>query len=385
MTQLNYTPNAGLLGAPVEQPDTGVLVSRSYPTRAEQWTITVGGVATDGTYSARFHNLPDGIADQTVSVVRSTTPATNTDLATAFVAAIQANSTLLSLFSVTSSGAVVTVVNRKRDQAFTLDSATAPAPGTLAVAQSVAASKSRLPLSIGVVNTSTGLRVPQSGDTAQSIDGITARSSTAIAQLPVDGSGGNGINVDGYDAGSSVLVRKKGVQWAAPEAAVSLGDPVYCRVVATGTEQAGALRGSVDGISQVLDVEPVEVNDQLYALNVTVKDRETGAVVASMHAEFTADASATETEITTALKADLDANANFLLYVTTGTDGAGDDISLRLTATSPQHEIVADDVGIGTITITEVTAGVLDTVKLPGRWEAAGAAGVNTPVRLDHA
>ena len=35
--------------------------------------------------------------------------------------------------------------------------------------------------------------------------------------------------------------------WVAPEVAVAVNDPVFVRVVATGTEQAGALSNVLDG------------------------------------------------------------------------------------------------------------------------------------------
>lgn len=384
MTQYNYTPAAGLLGADADAQD-GVKVSRSYPKRQEQWTVTIAGTPTDGTYSQRFLKLPGNLDPITISVVRSSTPATNNDLAAQMKTNCEANAILRSLFTFSVASNVVTVVRREAGVAFTLDSATAPAPGTLAVAQSVAATKADLPLGIAVKRGTNGreLALLTSSDEGYEIDGIVARSAQ-IAPQKIDGSADT-YDDDVYEAGShAVSIKKQGVIWVRPETSVSKGGKVYVRRNATGTEQVGALRASHDGVAQVLDVSPTEVNDAPYGLHVQVKNTDTGEVVATATAFFLADASATETEITTGLKADLDANANLLQFISTGTDGSGDDISLRLTADSPEYEIHADYTDAGVIVFTEATAQVLDTVLLKNaQWDDDGVAEGLVPLRLN--
>jgi len=79
-------PTAKIAGA--QSSDANLLAGNA--STAQVSTLTVGGTATDGTYSASLVNDWTGAVIGTGTVVRSTTPATNDDLATALAAALEA-------------------------------------------------------------------------------------------------------------------------------------------------------------------------------------------------------------------------------------------------------------------------------------------------------
>lgn len=232
MTQYNYTPPAALLGASGSS-ENNLVASRKYPTRSEEWTITIAGTASDGTYSVDFQNLPGQLPNRTISVVRTGgTPATNDDLAAALETAIDADDDLRSLFTTSTSTNVVTVVQRERGSSFTLANDTAPGMGTLTSAQSVAGAQASLGLALGVVLSAAGeIRLPTTGDTA--FDGVTKRNDTNINMLPV--AGVDASVDDAFDAGAIVPVLKRGTIWVEAQETVVAGDPVSIRIDGGGT------------------------------------------------------------------------------------------------------------------------------------------------------
>jgi hypothetical protein len=382
MPQLNYVPNNGTLGAAAYAEDD-LVVSRVYPDAQESRTVTVGGTATDGVYAFTLTGLPYGIPDIVASFTRAAAE-TNAAIATALAAVLAANDDFRSLFTLSNNGAgVLTITMRHFGLNFVVGSLTVTSPGTLVTALVTSGTVADLPLGVAVVRTGTGrnIRLPVSSDPAKDIDGITVLGSTGIKPLPADGSGASGT--DGFAAASMVSVCKRGARWVRPETAVAVGDDVYVRTNATGTEQFGALRNSHDGVAQVLDVEATEVNSTRYELAISVRHRDTGELLASMNAVFLSDGSATETEISTALQADIDLNSDIGNYLTTSLSGSGDDQSLILTADSAAYEIIADSIEAGTITITQTVAGVLDTKRMIGwEWDSAAAANNLAIVRI---
>jgi hypothetical protein len=105
------------------------------PISAQVNTLTFGGTETDGTYSVLIEQI--GAPPLVLEVIRSTTPATNTDLATAATLEANANNAFKNLLSSTSAVAVSTLVFKHPGIPYVLTS-TAPAPGTLVVAQTTA-------------------------------------------------------------------------------------------------------------------------------------------------------------------------------------------------------------------------------------------------------
>lgn len=244
MTQYSYSPTAGSVGSRATL-DPVISVSRVYAGQAQTSTLTFGGVATDGDYEATFSDLD--VANITVTVTRAAgVPATNTDLATAFVAAANADTDLRSMFEITSALGVVTVTARENGNPFTLTTS-APAPGTLVAATTVSASPANLPMGVGVALGAGPGQITVPSGTAFAIQGITwdGDSKTNQTQIPTLGQS------DPFQAefapGSMVPIMKQGVVYVLPEVNITQGEPVFVRVVAAGTEQLGALRNDADG------------------------------------------------------------------------------------------------------------------------------------------
>lgn len=116
------------------------------PSRSEvdgnSFDITIGGTASDGNYVATL-TPSDGTPAIAITVVRDTTPASNTDIATQFVVEAQALidagavgdwATLAAYIeSVSSSGAVATCIVRKGAKPFTIVTSETTATGTITV------------------------------------------------------------------------------------------------------------------------------------------------------------------------------------------------------------------------------------------------------------
>lgn len=168
-------------------------------------TLTVGGTATDGDYVFTATNH-DGVA-ASVTVTRSTTPATNTDLATAIKNAINASSSFIGIASATSASVVVTVTF-KRSMVYTLTTA-APGIGTLVAANTTAAGGSYL--AVGrFVKKGAGdrdLTPVVTGTTIAQIMGVALRTGQII-------NGGDfGLTYDSYRPGDDVAVGRSERVW----------------------------------------------------------------------------------------------------------------------------------------------------------------------------
>jgi hypothetical protein len=128
-SQLNYGYNMQrmLLGQRLDSAYTDAF-SYVNPMLPQVGTLTVGGTATDGTYSVTI-TPPDGAAAVTISIVRATTPATNADIALALSNAINASNALLGIVSSSNASAVNTLTFRRSGVTYAVTTA-APAPGT---------------------------------------------------------------------------------------------------------------------------------------------------------------------------------------------------------------------------------------------------------------
>lgn len=253
MTQFNYIPQAGKLGARATS-DPIVSVSRKYAGRPQISTLTFAGTATDGTYSAEFQDLD--VDNITVAVVRAGgVPATNTDLAAAFVTAANNDADLRSFFIITSAAGVVTITARENGNPFVLGAVTAPAPGTLVAATTQTSAPANLPMGIVVVLNGANQKQilqPAPGATSFEFQGITWDGQSSVDASVIPTLGTTGPFESPFAAGSMVPVAKVGVFYVEPEVDIVQGDPVFVRVTATGTEVFGALSNVADGGDNIL-------------------------------------------------------------------------------------------------------------------------------------
>jgi hypothetical protein len=86
---------------------------------------------------------------------------------------------------------------------------------------------------------------PVVGTTAIQFLGVTERS--LMAQVNT----GIGTEVDHFEPGTKMSVLRTGDIWVVAEEAVTFGAQVFVRIVATGTELAGAVRSDVDGTDAI--------------------------------------------------------------------------------------------------------------------------------------
>jgi hypothetical protein len=239
--QLDYSYNhrAALDGAPEHAVNYDRL-SFINPLSMQVSTLTVGGTATDGNYVFTATN-PDGIA-ASVTVLRATTPATNTDLATAIKNAINASSSFIGIASATSAAAVVTVTF-KRPLVYTLTTS-APAPGTLVAANTTAAGGSYI--AVGrFVKKGTGdrdLTPVVTGTTIAQIVGVALRTGQII-------NGGEfGLVYDSYQPGDDVAVGRSERVWCKVFEAVTPTSTPYIWIDHTDTSvPVGALVAAANG------------------------------------------------------------------------------------------------------------------------------------------
>lgn len=206
--QLNYGYNMQrmLLG---QRLDSAYTDSFSYvnPSLPQVGTLTVGGTATDGAYSVTV-TPADGGAVFTVSITRSTTPATNADIAAALNTAFNAAAAAYGIATSTNASAVNTLTFRRSGQSYTITTS-APAPGTLVWAQTQAAGGSYANVGRWVrKSTAAGadriLTPIIDGTTIAQMVGIVERTFSCI-----DGSF-YGQNGEVYPAGSDVPVMRAG-------------------------------------------------------------------------------------------------------------------------------------------------------------------------------
>lgn len=105
------------------------------PIRAQANTATFAGTPTDGNYTLTFGQL--GANDLVAQIVRSTTPATVTDLAVAMRDLINTTRAFQNLVTATNAAGVLSLAFIHKGIVYTVEAA-APAPATLVVAQTAA-------------------------------------------------------------------------------------------------------------------------------------------------------------------------------------------------------------------------------------------------------
>lgn len=118
-----------------------------------RWTATFDGTATDGDYSLTFTHPTLATAGFAATVERDTTPASNSDLAAAMETAVEVATLTDDLINATvtaDSSNVLTIVTQRGVSELAI-TASAPAPGTLVVADALPSLAADLPdIVIGV-------------------------------------------------------------------------------------------------------------------------------------------------------------------------------------------------------------------------------------------
>jgi len=187
---------------------------------------------------------PEGSFSFGITVVAQTIAQVADQLAAAAVA----DDDLLNIVEVTSDGVdTVTMTFLHSGVDYTVGVTSASADLTLALTQ--ASGGSEYPLGIGIVDAGNKVgRQPTTGDVALDILGISCNRSDCVLPFSMPGFASSAS----IAVGGEVAVLRQGEIWVRPETAVAVNDPVYCRVVATGAEVAGALRNTADGGDAVL-------------------------------------------------------------------------------------------------------------------------------------
>ncbi len=213
------------------------------PKVAEVWTAVVGGTAANGIYSFK---LREEIEDAGFLVSFDRQAAEDDD---AIAAALQADGDrdeLANIAVFTVATDTVTITGVQLGVPFELIDPTAPGAGTLVVAQTVSSVGVTIPIGRALVRSAVGEgRLPQTGDAATAIMGFGAVNS-AIADNT-----GDPNDIDGWLPGAMITVNRANHMFVETEDAVTAGNQVFVRVVATGIEKFGVVRSDADGTDAV--------------------------------------------------------------------------------------------------------------------------------------
>lgn len=214
------------------------LRSRVYPARTTKWTATVGGVAASGEYS--FF-----ISGTKIQYAATVPPDTNDTIAGSLQLDFIGNNEALKIAYATVSGAVVTIEERMPGFGFELTGATQPVGATLDLVDATPAGGDlALGIAVALVDDDPdSIRTLSGSDTAARVFGITAFGPGSELKLNT----GNPNDVDVYEEGASVDLILAGPAIVQVETDIAIGDPVFVRKTATGTEVAGAFRNDADG------------------------------------------------------------------------------------------------------------------------------------------
>lgn len=205
----------------------------------QQTTVTTGGTATNGLYTITVVG-EEGTFTASFDRQAAETTAAITDALAANWAAQPANLNIATMTSDTVSVNTLDFLHAGSQYTVTVS---APAPGTLVAALVVNPVGVNIPLGIAVTSDDGEFaRLPTTGDVVTDIWGITVRNADLIQELSLP----SASELEFLPA-DALSVMRAGEAWVAPEVAVAVNDPVFVRVVATGSEQAGALSNVLDG------------------------------------------------------------------------------------------------------------------------------------------
>lgn len=220
--------------------DVGAVDSLVWPLTSQTTVFHVSGT-NDGTYTLRIAG-EEGTFDSSFVASSNTTA----QIIDGIIGAVTGNNDLNNIVSATSdSVATGTLAFIHEGYSYTVSYPSNPST-SLSTDSSSDASPARVPLGIGVVdNGSGGARVPASGDSALDILGISVRNADQVLTLDYQQPD------PGLAAPASVSAMRQGSCWIECETTASVNDPVFVRIVATGDEQAGAVRIDADGSDAV--------------------------------------------------------------------------------------------------------------------------------------
>jgi len=215
------------------------------------------------------------------------------------------------------------------------------------------------------------IRAPQAGDTVDMFFGIVADGGRNIQAIDAQA----GYTARYYSRGADVPIIPIGgghAEWTAiSEGAVDFDDDVWVRIVATGSEIAGAVNDDPDFVGQLVTVTPTVANTTQYKGVVLVYGG-AGELLASAYYDYTSDGTATDAEIVAGIQADLTGLASFVTV--------GGTTTLTLEALGPDYTIVYNPSGAGIEDPAITEAGSTDHVKLPIKFSrtttAAGPAAI---------
>jgi hypothetical protein len=228
---------------------------RANPLAPQEATLLFGGTETDGDYVAAFV-LPDG-TELTATVTRAAaSPATNADLAAAMVTAIEGDDAWANVATAEVDGGTAEQVNLTFLHAgivYPLGTSSAPAPGTLTDAITVAAGGAAMPVGrflIPVANAQdpdiAAQGLPLVGTTAAQIAGFSASPHGQI----VNSESTDADAIESYLAGDMLssgyegcwYVRNRGTVASVPNVTA-----VFVVVNPAGGDEPGQVRSDADG------------------------------------------------------------------------------------------------------------------------------------------
>ncbi len=360
--------------------DSNLLGARTgiNPDLAEIHTVTVGGTPTDGVYAFDVTDPITGVVT-TITQTRSTTPATNTDLAVAFVDLVNTTAALLNVCTASNVAGVVTLTFLHNGIDYTVDNEVVTGPGTLVAAETQSAGGSAIPFgrfcTMGAATDGqAAITLPTGATTADQIAGITLRPqgqfSNAGSQAAADDDTipVGDVGTIAYDG--SILMLNVGNVAATPRGVV------HCVVDTSNGFDAGAASAeALTAVAMVITATPTAANDTDYQLDVHFADG------TDLTYEFTSDASGTATEICDGFRALMDADPFFTAKVTTSGTA-----TLIITGDVAGENFEVIDSGDGAWTsITDTTEASADTVALDlskAYWVEDTAAGALGPVKI---
>lgn len=323
--------------------------SRCYDAPLKQYTVTIGGTATSGTYSFDV----DGT---TVAYVADTGAGdTNTTIAAGLQAAALSNSIdVVEICAVSRSSLVITLTGRETGDSFTVDNAVVTAPGTLVIANPEDGVEGNLELGIGVslvASDSNSIRRPLTGDTK--IFGVVAEGGN------IRKNSGDADDVDSYASGSPCEIVRQGVVPVVVEEAVSAGDRLYCRIETDSGKVQGNFRNDDGGVAQVTRGDVVFNGTD--AVGLTVDSLLTLSVASDTNDDTTA----------TALRDAWNASAQHFAVATATIDLSGSESYIILTFKDyAAHTVTAYSPATADVTdITNTTTAVTArAVLVPGEF-----------------
>lgn len=216
------------------------------PDLAQVTDVTFAGTETDGEYAFDIVDTQTGIT-HTITQTRSTTPATNTDLADAATLLVNGDSALLNIVTAENTAGVLTLTFLHNGRVYTVGNEVVTGPATLVAADTQSPGGSALPFGrFATLTTNPGgepiVTLPDAVAEA-AINGIILRSYAHANQQSSLASA-----VDAVQVGEMVdLAYEGGVIMENVGAAALPNGVVHVVINTAGGDQLGEARGDADG------------------------------------------------------------------------------------------------------------------------------------------